>query len=133
MIVANLLVADIARSVAFYRDVVGLEVMMLLGPDQTMINGPEIPGDAVFATLQHGGSQLMLQTEEHIRTVLPNAPKGSSWIYIRDLDPDPVLERIGGAPLKGPEVTWYGMKEIHIADPDGHIVCIGTPEGAGPR
>ncbi|MEO1658674.1 MAG: hypothetical protein AAFR65_13245 [Pseudomonadota bacterium] len=133
MIIANLVVADIARSVAFYRDIVGLDVMMVLGPGQTMIDGPDVPSDAVFATLQFGGSQLMLQTAEYALSVVPDAPTGPCWIYIRDMNPTPVLERHDGPPLKGPELTWYGMQEVHLRDPDGHIVCVGTPEGAAPR
>ncbi|MEO1043082.1 MAG: VOC family protein [Pseudomonadota bacterium] len=135
MIIANLTVANIARSVGFYRDVIGLEVMMVLGPGNTMLDDPDIPNDAVFAALSIAGSQLMLQTRAYARSVVPDGDgdAGTSWIYIRDLDPSPILERLTEPPLKGPEHTWYGMKEIHLRDPDGHVVCVGMPEGAGPR
>ena len=28
-------------------------------------------------------------------------------------------------PYKGPEVTFYGMREIEVTDPDGNVLCFG--------
>lgn len=134
MIIPNLLVADIARSVAVYRDVVGLDVMMTLAADLQMGHGGEVIEGAVFATLGHAGAQLMLQTAAQTDDVLkPEKRPVRSWVYIRDLDPAPVARRAGTALLNGPELTWYGMKEIHLEDPDGHLVCVGKPEGTAHR
>ncbi|MBO6783690.1 MAG: hypothetical protein JJ899_10535, partial [Alphaproteobacteria bacterium] len=37
-----------------------------------------------------------------------------------------------GRVLKGPVLQWYGMKEIYVTDPDGHILCAGIMEGSAP-
>ena len=134
MIIPNLIVGDVARSAAFYRDVVGLDVIMVLGPGEEMIDCAELPERAVFVTLQREGAQLFLQSQSHAESVLAGASQiAPSWIYIRDLEPEPVLERAGAALVSGPKLTWYGMNEIHLRDPDGHIVCVGAPSGPGPK
>lgn len=133
MIIPNLLVSDIARSVEWYRNVVGLDLILTLDPDNEVGQGGDVVRDAVFATLAHGDTQLMLQTRAHTDQVLADWPPAApSWIDIRDLDPDPVAARAGKALIRGPVVAWYGMKEIHLKDPDGQIVCVGAPDGPGP-
>lgn len=49
MIVPNLMVTDLERSVAFYRDVLGMTVAFVVGPDRQVSEGPE---GGVFATLE---------------------------------------------------------------------------------
>lgn len=135
MIIPNLMVRDLARSVAFYRDVIGLELQFVIGPDRQM---QETPGGGSFASLAGAGGQLMLQTVESLAGELPvfaegQVPAPGGTVYFRDIAPEPVLERLPeGALLKGPELTWYGMREAYVTDPDGHVICLGVPEGPPP-
>lgn len=137
MIIPNLMVTDMARAIAFYRDVVGLQVTMMISDDRDILK----PGDenrAVFATLDGLSSQLMLQTVESLADELPmfergQTPHPAGTIYFRGMDPDEVTARASADQIvKTPFVQWYGMKEAYLRDPDGHIVCIGQPDGAPP-
>jgi catechol 2,3-dioxygenase-like lactoylglutathione lyase family enzyme len=135
VIVPNLMVRDIARSVAFSRDVLGLRLRFVLGPDRVVQDDPE---GGVFALLDWEGAELMLQTVESLAAELPvfaadQAPAAGGTVYFRGLAPEPALGRADpAAVVKGPVLQWYGMREAYLADPDGHVICLGVPEGATP-
>ncbi|MBV6657524.1 MAG: VOC family protein [Devosiaceae bacterium] len=137
MIVPNLLVQDLAKSVAFYRDGLGFELMMVLTDTNAMTDDPSAP-DAVFATLAWNGHQLMLQTAKHVAEagVSPASPGGpalSGSLYLRDFAFD---DRLGSLPqgslVKEPALAWYGMLEVVVQDPDGYRLVLGRREGAPP-
>lgn len=137
MIVPNLMVTDMARSIAFYRDVIGMDVSMMISADRTMLE-PDQSSRAVFALLACDSGQLMLQTTESLASELPDfrpdqIPTPAGTIYFRGLDPDLVHTRADAQQvLKEPFVQWYGMKEVYLHDPDGHVICIGTADGPPP-
>ena len=85
----------------------------------------------------------MLQERKNLIADAPAAfsdkdtPGGSLSLYFRVDNVDEVAERIASATpevevVKPIELTWYGMKEIWIKDPDGYVVTVGTPEGPPP-
>lgn len=135
MIVPNLMVTDLERSVAFYRDVLGMTVAFVVGPDRQVSEGPE---GGVFATLEWDGGQLMLQTVDSLAEELPvfapgQSPSPAGTIYFRGLDPETVIPRLPENHLiLAPFVQWYGMKEAYISYPDGHVLCLGVPDGPPP-
>lgn len=137
MIVPNLMVSDLKRSLAFYRDVLGMTVTMIISPEREMQTDGDGEG-AAFAALEWDGAQLMLQTATSLSDELPvfrpdQTPVPAGTVYFRGLHPDSVKDRI--APdqvVKGPFLQWYGMMELYLRDPDGHIVCLGAPEGPPP-
>lgn len=137
MIIPNLMVTDMERAIAFYSDVVGLDVTMLISADREILKSGE-ESLAIFATLDGLSGQLMLQTVESLAEEIPvfdpeQSPQPGGTIYFRGMDPDAVAGR--AAPeqiIKPPFRQWYGMKESYLRDPDGHIVCIGRPEGPAP-
>ena len=137
MIVPNLMVSEMDRSIRFYRDTLGMTLAMTVSPGREV----EWPGDgkgAAFALLEWEGAQLMLQTVASLSAELPvfragQAPAPSGTIYFRGLHPDRVLNRLApGEIVKGPEPAWYGMTELYVRDPDGYVVCLGAPEGPPP-
>ncbi len=138
MIIPNLMVADIQRSLAFYRDKLDMTVMMTVGADKTFNQGSEVVTDPVFAIVEWGGDQLMLQTRGSLTADLPTVPAGGDaglWgtVYMRGFAPDVVMEKIDAADVvKGPETSWYGMRELYVRDPDGHVICLGAPDGEAP-
>jgi catechol 2,3-dioxygenase-like lactoylglutathione lyase family enzyme len=137
MIIPNLLVTDMARSLAFYRDVLGLRVTVLVGADRSVLADGD-GSDAVFATLEGADGQLMLQTAASLADDLPvfaadQRPQASGTIYFRGVDPDGVAGKVAPEQaVKGPLVQWYGMRELYLRDPDGYIICLGIPEGPPP-
>lgn len=137
MIIPNLMVTDMERSIAFYRDVLGLKVAFTIDGSRDMTSEGVGKG-AVFATLEWEGSQLMLQTVGSLAEEVPGidadqAPGVGGTVYLRGMDPRSVRERVPKeAVQKGPERAWYGMLELYLRDPDGHVVCLGIPEGPAP-
>ncbi len=138
MIVPNLMVTDISRSIAFYRDKLGLSVVTTVSSDRTFATGEELVDDPVFAVLEWDGAQLMLQTAESLAGELSvfssdQQPRPSGTVYLRGFNPDDLTGRLAADDvIKGPELTWYGMKELYVRDPDGYVICLGAPEGAPP-
>lgn len=61
MIFPNLMVRDIARSVRYYRDTIGMRLTMTASPARQIRWPGEIDG-ASFAMLEWNDRQLMLQT-----------------------------------------------------------------------
>ncbi len=131
------MVTDMRRSIAFYRDILGMKLTMSVSADrkaQTDSDGE----DAVFATLEWDDGQLMLQTVASLAEDVPvftadQTPSPGGTIYFRGLHPDTVRPRVTSAQIvKGPELAWYGMMELYLRDPDGHIICLGAPEGPPP-
>lgn len=135
MIVPNLMVVDLKRSVAFYRDVLGMTLLFVVGPYRQTVMDAD---GGVFATLEWEGGQLMLQTVESLAEELSvfsarQSPGPGGTIYFRGLDPETVLPRLpDGHLIRPPFRQWYGMKEAYITDPDGHVLCLGVPEGDPP-
>ena len=138
MIIPNLLVADMDRSIAFYRDLLGMEVTMSVDAEQGYSEGELRPG-SIFAGLQWQGAQIMLQTRESLAAELVEVEVGAPggvWgtVFIRGYDPDPIVDRAPSeARVKGPETTWYGMRELTLRDPDGHLVTLATPAQGAPE
>ncbi|MEL6679728.1 MAG: VOC family protein [Pseudomonadota bacterium] len=135
--IPNLMVTDMDRSVAFYRDVLGYAVEFAVDAErETRFDGSH--AGAVFVTLTLEGSSLMLQTRGAMIGDIPGitgetAPQSSIALYLRDVDPRPILGRAPeSAVLKGPERSWYGMLEVTVADPDGYVITIGHADGPPP-
>ncbi len=139
MIIPNLMIADVQRSLAFYRDKLGMTVIMTVGADKTFNQGGDVVEDPVFAVVEWGGDQLMLQARESLTADLPTVPAAGEarlWgtVYMRGFAPDSVAERLDTADvIKGPETSWYGMRELYVRDPDGHVICLGAPDGEAPE
>ena len=134
MIVPNLMVSDMARSVRFYRDTLGMTLTTTVSPDRD-VGWPGDVGGAAFAVLEWDGAQLMLQTVESLAgelSVFPpdHRPVPSGTIYFRGMHPSSVRDRVGDEQVvKGPERSWYGMMELYLRDPDGYAACVGAPDG----
>ena len=130
MIIPNLMVSNLAASMEFYRKALGMDVTFVVGVDRQVTDDPQT---GVFSILERDGSQLMLQTKESLASELPvfssgDASRPASAVYFRGIDPDDVVPNIESERIElGPLVQWYGMKEIHFRDPDGHVICAAIP------
>jgi uncharacterized glyoxalase superfamily protein PhnB len=80
-----------------------------------------------FVILVREGAELMLQTKESVRKDEPKFAEGTrsrvTSLFIEVNDFEDVLRRLRGYPIAMEErTTFYGMHEIGVFDPAGHIV-----------
>jgi catechol 2,3-dioxygenase-like lactoylglutathione lyase family enzyme len=99
---------DMQRSLAFYRDVLGLAIAR------------EFPGGTVFFL---GGSFLELPGSADA----PAGPAVALWMQVRDLA---IAHReLAGHVVREPRQEPWGLHEMWITDPDGtRIVLVQVPE-----
>ncbi|HEY6100412.1 MAG TPA: VOC family protein [Anaeromyxobacter sp.] len=95
----------------------------------------EVPhGDRLgFVILVKGGCEVMLQTwasAEADDARLLRGPRGmSAALFVEVDDFADIRRRLEGADVVVPErTTFYGMREIFVSDPAGHIVGFAAPE-----
>lgn len=114
---------DLARSLGFYRDLLGGEVTYRFPPD----------GEPAFVTVQLGRSLLGIgqQTESG---VLAN-DRVTLWVYADDCDAGIDRLRDGGVRvIQEPMDQPWGERMATVVDPDGNRVIIAarSPEEAPP-
>ncbi|MBT8495349.1 MAG: VOC family protein [Deltaproteobacteria bacterium] len=137
MIIPNLMVTDVARSIAFYREIIGMKLAVAIDGERNIL-GEDQADSAVFATLELDGAQLMVQSVASLAIELDeftaeHRPTASGTVYFRGVHPETLKDRVDSAiVVKGPFQQWYGMNEIYLRDPDGYILCFGAPEGPPP-
>lgn len=115
-------IADMERSLAFYKDKLGFAA-------DTWGEPP------TFAIVQRGTASLAL-------AVVPaDAVKASrrtwaAYIYVRDVDAlYSELVQLGVTVPEPPETRVYNCRELVVDDPDGHILAFGqvlNPDPLGP-
>ena len=98
---------DRERSLAFYRDVLGLAIAR------------EFPGGTVF----FAGTGL-LEVSGH--SAEPSTPGIALWMQVRDLDA--AHRELVGHVVREPRLEPWGLHEMWVADPDGtRIVLVQVP------
>jgi catechol 2,3-dioxygenase-like lactoylglutathione lyase family enzyme len=114
----NLIVSDVGRSLAFYRDVLGFSV------------GATVPDAApfVFAIVQSGPVEVFLNAPEPAIAEYPafkDRPIGGTLtLFIEVVDIARAHESLKDRvrivmPL---EHKWYGVTEFAFEDPDGYLI-----------
>jgi hypothetical protein len=93
----------------------------------------EVPeGDRIgFVILNSGPVELMLQSAESVRKDIPAfAPQGqpaAATLFIEVDDFADTVKRLDGYPLAMEErTTFYGMREVGVKEPGGHIVIFAA-------
>ncbi len=114
----NLVVSDIARSTAFYRDVLGFSIKQTV-PDAAPY---------VFVWLERDQVPLFLNDARAAAGDLPlvadRAFGGTAALFIVVTDVDDLHASVAPhAPVVMELKTqFYGMREFAVTDPDGHIL-----------
>jgi glyoxylase I family protein len=116
-------VFDMPASVAFYRDLLGFQVVMT--------SQPHVGDQFDWGLLRRGEMQLMLNTmyEADDRPAAPDpsrvAAHGDTTLFIgcRDLDAAYAYLRSKGVDVKPPVTRDYGMRQLSFRDPDGYGIC----------
>jgi catechol 2,3-dioxygenase-like lactoylglutathione lyase family enzyme len=120
-------VSDIRRSVLFYRDVFGFEVVDSFENED---------GELIWCWLRAGVGELMLQQLDPDQQITLDPAIGQSWcLYLRTDDILATRARLRAAGLDVSEidVTGYGARECFATDPDGYVLWLSEPEqGRGP-
>ena len=108
-----LLVTDLQRSLAFYRDLLGFELAYAFPPDEP-----------AFAQLAVDGGKLGLATSDD-----PVDPSSTAiWVYTDDVDAAfAELEGAGARIVAPPADHQWGERVASVADPDGYVVHVGAP------
>jgi uncharacterized glyoxalase superfamily protein PhnB len=120
----NLVVSNVERSMAFYRDVLGFSVSATV---------PDGQGPCVFAWMQRDGVAVFLNSQESVEEHqdLASRPIGGTATLFIVLEADDVASGVDGLfasvasratvmmPLKD---QFYGMREFGIEDPDGYVI-----------
>ncbi len=117
----NLVVSDVARSMAFYCDRLGFEVETTV-PDATPY---------VFAIVRSGQVQVFLNAPEPATEEYPSLkdrPLGGTFtMYIEVTGIEQTYDELKAqVPILAPlEAKWYGVTEFVVADPDGYLITFG--------
>jgi catechol 2,3-dioxygenase-like lactoylglutathione lyase family enzyme len=121
----NLIVANVERSMAFYRDVLGFSVAFTV-PEASPL---------VFAAVQSGPVEIFLNAPEPAVAEYPafkDRPIGGTltmFIEVAGIRAvhDSLKDRVRVVmPL---ETKWYGMTEFAFEDPDGYLITLAEREG----
>jgi glyoxylase I family protein len=117
-------VFNMPRFLAFYRDILGFEVVSDSG------GGDE----ASWVLLRREDIHLMLN-DQYEPGHVPDGPPSERQKWHHDTclyfgaDPDAVYEylRTSGVELEPPNDAPYGMRQLYLNDPDGYKVCFQHP------
>lgn len=118
-------VFNMPRSLAFYRDILGFEVVSDSGGGD----------NASWIWLRRGDIDLMLNDQYEPGNV-PDAPPvergrwhGDTCLYFRCEDLDGAYDHLRekGIDLKPPKVAPYGMRQLYLSDPDNYGICFQWP------
>lgn len=122
-------VFDVPSSVAFYRDLLGFEVV---STSKSFDDQPENYG---WAMLRRDTVSLMVNNmyEDNIRPGQPDVLRyrshGDTVLYIgcRQLEDIVMNLRSRGVSVSGPVASYYGMLQVLVQDPDGYSLCFQRP------
>ena len=117
----NLIVQDVERSLAFYRDVLQATVHY---------------SDEDFAAIRLLGLECMLHADHTYEgnpwtaELASDAPRGlGAELRLFGVDPDEVERRATDAHalFKPVQVRGHGWREVMVRDPDGYVWAVGRP------
>jgi catechol 2,3-dioxygenase-like lactoylglutathione lyase family enzyme len=115
----ELIVADLQRSVAFYRDVLGFDV-----GSATATNLGALAAEAV-----RGPARLRLTTKPSDLVITEtHSPRCSAVVFFEVDDVAAMRDAIragGGDPSGLENANWIKMQVFEIRDPDGHVLWFG--------
>lgn len=124
-------VADVERSLTFYRDVLGFDVRRVTNGD----------GVRAVAEAVSGPAKIQFTSEDSaIDSTLTERPRGAAILFFETNDVAAMRERVrsrGGTPSELEKANWIKMEVFEIRDPDGHTLWFAQsfqqPEQARPE
>ena len=126
-LIPSLGVADLRRSIAFYRDFFGFTVVDAYEDEA---------GRPVWCWLRSGLAELMLQQLSTDQQMALEPALGQSWVlYLRPANLEEAHSELRAANVDITDITetTYGARECFATDPDGYELWLSEPEsGHGP-
>jgi lactoylglutathione lyase len=116
---AHLTVADLDRSVAFYRDIVGLPVALEVperGAAFLWIGGP---GEAMLGLWSLGSAPMGMSLHVAFTTSLENVAGACRRLRARGVTP---LSFFGTETDEPSVIGWMPAAAVYLRDPDGHLL-----------
>jgi uncharacterized glyoxalase superfamily protein PhnB len=96
----------------------------------------EVPeGDKLgFVILVKENTEVMLQTfasaEKDVPALASEFKRSTTLLFAEVSDLDDILPKLKGFEVVMPErMTFYGMREISVREPGGHIICFAAKTG----
>lgn len=117
-ITPNLVVRDLAASLAFYRDVLGFTISMSV-PDAAPY---------VFVGLERDGVPVFLndvKAAEHDFPAMASTPPGGTctmFFIVTEVDALHAVVAPKAKVVMPLKTQFYGMREFAVTDPDGHVI-----------
>jgi len=126
-VTANIIVSDVARTVDWYRDVLGFDftIGVIAGTEDSVFEATGQP--LGFAMLERDEVELMFQSHESLLDDLPGTTLGSGDALTLYIDVDDVDELYAEVSQKVEMAvdlrdTFYGAREFHVRDCNGLLV-----------
>ncbi|TVX97722.1 VOC family protein [Cohnella terricola] len=119
-IIANLKVNNVKETLAFYKDVLGFEVIDTVPEyEQPVLN---------WGLVKNGGAQLMLQEKANLEEEYPvlksDSGAGCLTLFIKVNDLEGLFAQVKDKAqvIKSINKTFYGTKEFAIVDNNGFVL-----------
>jgi lactoylglutathione lyase len=115
----HLMVADLTRSVTFYRDVVGLPVALELPERGAAFHWIGQPGQAMLGLWSIGSAPMGMQLHIAFDMSLPDVLDAPALLAGQGIQPLSFF----GEPTNEPSVIgWMPAAAVYFRDPDGHLL-----------
>ena len=126
----HLTVAELARSVTFYRDVVGLPVALEVPERGAAFHWIGQPGQAMLGLWSSGSAPIGLQLHIAFELSLPDVLAAPARLAAQGIQPLSFY----GEPADEPSVIgWMPAAAVYFRDPDGHLLEYLTMLKGAPR
>jgi uncharacterized glyoxalase superfamily protein PhnB len=115
----NLMVEDVDRTIAFYRDVLGFELLVTVPPEQ---------GPFGWAMMRRDSVEIMFQSRSSLGEEIPallDAPIGASVTFYTEVSGlDDLYQQVKGRAeiVQDLHETFYGSREFSFRDLNGYIL-----------
>ena len=130
----NMMVEDVNRTVEFYHNVLGFELVMAVPKNsQEVLTTMPKNQELVYALMKGGNVEMMFQARKSLTEDLPvfkDAKIGGSltfYIEVEDIKEWYAKLKDNISIVKELHTTFYGMQEFYIRDCNGYI--LGFAEG----
>jgi lactoylglutathione lyase len=115
----HLTVADLGRSVEFYRDLVGLEVALELPERGAAFLWIGAPGEAMLGLWSLGSAPMALSLHVAFRVSLEDVMNACESLRSRDVTP---LSFFATETSEPSVIGWMPAAAVYFRDPDGHLL-----------
>jgi lactoylglutathione lyase len=115
----HLTVADLPRSMAFYRDVVGLTVALEVPERAAVFHWVGRPGHALLGLWSIGSAPMGMQLHIAFDVALADVLAAPQRLRAQGIQPLSFV----GEPAEEPSVIgWMPAAAVYFRDPDGHML-----------